>query len=141
MSYVRTLIAVADDCPATRSLIPPRRGDKATVAFLQYEMLASAPYTHTQEDVLFQCWLARQEGLEHLDPNEVARLREGFFSKPQACLRASPLPRRYGWGLLFDAHGRIALCAMESIEYQEIVRGQRSGISVIKAMRSRRAGT
>ena len=41
-----------------------------------------------------------------------------FFARPQACLRGSPLPKTYGWRLLFDDDGRVALCAVESPVYQ-----------------------
>lgn len=61
MNYVDSLIAVADDCPVRSSAVPAERGEKKTVAVLQYEMLAGAPYTLTQEDVQFESWLRRQD--------------------------------------------------------------------------------
>lgn len=60
-----------------------------------------------------------------------------FFARPQACLRASPLPKTYGWGLHFDATGRVALYAVESPEYKRFIEDE--SISHLKAMRSRRA--
>lgn len=45
-----------------------------------------------------------------------------FFANSQACLRSSLLPKRYGWGLLFEQEGRVALCPMES---SPLVSGQR----------------
>nr|WP_260407952.1 DUF6157 family protein [Planomonospora venezuelensis] len=138
MNYYRTLIAVADDCPVSASVVPPERGGRLTVAGVQHRMLDGDPHVLTQEDVLFETWLRRQEPGER-SANEVARLRDAFFSKPQACLRASPLPKKYGWGLLFDAEGRVALCPMESDAYRRIVEGDGDGVTVLKAMRSRRA--
>ncbi|MBG0826693.1 hypothetical protein HS041_02750 [Planomonospora sp. ID67723] len=138
LNYYRTLIVVAEDCPVSASVVPPERGDKPTVASLQHRMIAEAPGTLTQEDVLFHTWLRRQEPAER-SANEVARLRDAFFSKPQACLRASPLPKKFGWGLLFDAEGRISLCPMESDAYRRIAAGDEDGVTVLKAMRSRRA--
>jgi Family of unknown function (DUF6157) len=135
MNYFQTLIAVADDCPVTRSVAPAGRGAKKTVAALQYEMLANAPYVHTQEDVLFDTWLRRQD-LPHKTRADVARLRDDFFAKPQPCLRCSPLPKKYGWGFSFDEKGRVALCPMESKEYREALAGGR--VKVVKAMRSSR---
>lgn len=44
MAYVDTLIAVADDCPVSRSVVPTASGGKKTVAMLQYEMLARNPH-------------------------------------------------------------------------------------------------
>lgn len=137
MNYYDTLIAVAEDCSASSAVVPTARGGKKTVAVLQYEMLAERPYQLTQEDVLFDSWLARQDLPEDLSAAERADLREQFFAKPQACLRASPLPKQYGWGLRFDAEGRVALCPMASEEYQRLVASEEQ-ITVLKAMRSRR---
>jgi hypothetical protein len=106
LNYYRTLIAVADDCPVSRAVIPAPRGGVSTVALLQHELLAAHPFGLTQEDVLFVGWLRRQPAYEELSDAERAELRERFFAKPQACLRSSPLPKRYGWGLLFDDAGR-----------------------------------
>ncbi len=135
MGYYRTLIAVADDCPVDASVVPS--GEKKTVAALQYEMLAAEPYRLTQEDVLFLTWVRRRPGFGELGENELAALRDEFFSRSRACLRASPLPKRYGFGLLFDGEGRIALCPMESEEYRRIVAGG-EGYTVVKAMRTSR---
>lgn len=136
MNYYDAFIAVADDCPVSDSVVPTARGDKKSVAVLQYEMLAGSPYEHSQEDVLFHSWLQRQD-LGDLSADEVARLRAEFFSKDQACLRASPLPKRFGWGLSFNDKGRVALCPMESEEYRQRVEG--GDVKVMKAMRSKRA--
>lgn len=134
MTYIDTLIAVADDCPVAASVVPAQRPNK-TVAIIQYEMLVDAPFVYTQEDVLFNSWFERQ-GMSALTEVEIAQLRTEFFSKPQACLRASPLPKTHGWGLVFDHHGKMALCPMESAEYQELLTGGR--VRVVKAMRSKR---
>jgi len=134
-NYYQTLIAVADDCPVSKSVIPEDRGGKKTVAVLHYEMLADKPYAHTQEDVQFNTWFQRQDMLEKSEA-EVARLREEFFSKPKPCLRTSPLPKKYGWGFIFDEEGRVALCPMESQEYRDLLEGGK--VKVLKAMRSSR---
>jgi hypothetical protein len=134
MNDVETFIAVAEDCPVTRGTIPEPRGGKRPVALIQYELLAHSPYTYTQEDVLFESFL-RHKGLQ---PAPGDGLREAFFSKPQACLRASPLPKKYGWGLHFDSEGRVALCAMESEPYQRLASGSARGVKVLKALRSAR---
>ncbi len=136
--YVDTLIAVADDCPVSRSVVPTARGGKKTVAVVQYEMLAGNPHLLTQEDVLFGSWLSRQDMPDDLSEEDLARQRQEFFAKPQACLRSSPLPKRYGWGLLFDGEGRVALLPMESDEYQRLVAGGVGGVKVLTALRSRR---
>lgn len=138
LNYYDTLIAVADDCPVSSAVVPaPYRG-KATVAVVQYELLAEQPGRLTQEDVLFRSWLARQERPD-VTAAEEERLRAAFFARPQACLRSSPLPKKYGWGLLFDHQGRITLCPMESDRYRRIVGGETAGVTVLKALRSSRA--
>lgn len=139
LNYYQTLIAVAEDCPVIESVVPAKRGAKVTVAVLQYEMIATGPHVYTQEDVLFQTWLQRQDKLKDQSEDEIAQLREAFFAKPQPCLRASPLPKRYGWGLLFDEEGRVALCPMESKEYNDIVSGLVAEVKILKAFRSKRA--
>ncbi|WP_220447767.1 DUF6157 family protein [Nonomuraea diastatica] len=136
MDYFSTLIAVSDDCPVERSVVPAPHNGRKTVAVLQHELLAGRPYELTQEDVLFRSWLMRQPGCEDRTDDEVAALRDTFFAKSQACLRASPLPKKYGFGLLFDAEGRVALCPMESEDYRAGL--HREDVKVLKAMRSSR---
>lgn len=104
-NYVDTFIAVAPDCPATASEVPPERA-APSVARIQYDLLADSPYVHTSDDIVH----ASQGERRGID-------RETFFSKGQPCLRASPLVKRYGWGLHHDAHGRVALVAVESPAY------------------------
>ncbi|GIH97609.1 DUF6157 family protein [Planobispora siamensis] len=138
LNYYDTLIAVADDCPVGGAMEPEPRGGKKTVAVLQFEMLDADPGVLTQEDVLFESWLRRQEPAERSE-EELAELRARFFTKPQACLRTSPLPKKYGWGLLFDGEGRVRLCPMGSEEYKRIVAGEVPEVRVLKALRSSRA--
>ena len=54
-----------------------------------------------------------------------------------ACMRASPLPKSYGWGVYHDDLSRIALVAVESAEYAKLSR--RKDVTMIKAMRNKRA--
>ncbi len=139
-NYLNTVIAVAEDCPVAEAKIPQLRGGKRTVAVMQFEMLHDQPFVHTQEDVLFDVWRARQGPdiiADDLADDELAELRRQFFTKGQPCLRASPLTKTHGWGVLFDADGRAALCAMESSEYAEAIAG--GELTVLKAMRSKRA--
>lgn len=137
LHYYDTLIAVADDCPVDHAVVPAPRGGKPTVAVLQYDMLAENPGRLAQPDILFRSWLARQEHPD-VQPAEEEALRTAFFAKPQACLRASPLPKKYGWGLLFDHEGRVTLCPMESERYVRILDGAEPAITIHKAMRSSR---
>lgn len=132
-NYTETFITVAPDCPVAESEVPPRNAEKPSVAALQYELLAEHPYRYTSDDVLFLVH-AKRNGIpeEHL-----GEAREEFFSKGQACLRASPLGKRYGWGTHHDAEGRVALVAFGSAEYERLVNSPE--VAQRAAMRSRRA--
>lgn len=133
-NYYDTFIQAADDSPACAGTVPQLKGGKKTVAVIQYELLTNAPYTYTQEDVLFETHL-RHRGLR---PNEEERavLREAFFAVPKACLRASPLPKGYGWGVHFDEAGKVALYGVETESYRAF---SESASKKLKAMRSKRA--
>jgi len=84
-------------------------------------MLIGAPFEHTMEDVLFDVRLERQDQIA-LAHDEVAALRDDYFSTGRACLRASPLTKSHGWGVVFDTEGRAALCASESSKYQHYLK-------------------
>lgn len=135
MNYVQSFIAVADDCKVTAAKVPAPRGKKKTLAEIQYEMLAEHPFTYTQEDVLFNSWMVRQD-LGDLSADEVAEARRQFFAKGRPCLRTSPLTRTHGWGLVFDVEGRVALCPMESSEYAAYLAD--GSLKKIKALSSKR---
>ncbi len=131
-NYFNTFIEVAEDCPATHGEVPPVKGNKS-VANLQYEMLHGHPYEYTSDDVLFAVFADRQQ----IPAEALAEQRELFFSKGQPCFRASPLTKRYGWGVHSNDEGKIALFALESEAYQDMVAN--NAIAKKKAMRSSRA--
>ncbi len=80
---------------------------------------------------------------QQFSPDELAErgeeLRQSFFGKPQACMRASMLPKRYGWGLHFNAEGKLAIVPLESEAYRYYADGGEGGLRVLAAMRNRRA--
>ena len=131
-NYTNTLIAIADDCSASRGEIPPQKGDAKSVATLQFEMLSQKPYQYTSDDVLFQVYADRND----LTESERPAARQQFFSKGQPCLRASPLTKRYGWGVHSDENGRIALLGCETEEYEKLSSDE--SLQVVKAMKSSR---
>ena len=136
VGYANTFIAVAEDCRARTGEVPRARGGSPTVAGIQYEMLAGAPGRWTQEDVLLASSPAVR-GRADIGEEELARLRVEYFAQPRACLRASPLPKQYGWGLHYDAEGRITLHAVDSPEYARL--STDPGLQQLRAMRSSRA--
>ena len=136
MGYTNTFLSVAADCGAETGEVPPSRATGPTVAAVQFTLLSSAPGRWTQEDVLL---LSSPEvrGRDDLDEAELERLRAEYFSKDRACLRASPLPKSFGWGLHYDAEGRITLHAVDSPDYARL--SQDPSLKQLKAMRASRA--
>ncbi len=125
MGYRETFISVAEDCRALTGEAPPSRGGKPTVASIQHAMLTARPRHWTHEYVLLASSpeLRSRDGvdsLEQLPVDELERLMDDYFAQPRACLRASPLPKTYGWGLHYDEHGRITLHAVDSAEYAQL---------------------
>jgi len=59
------------------------------------------------------------------------------LSKGHPHLRVSPLAKRYGWGIHNNADGKIALIAVESPAYKQLL--DDTGTTKIKAFRSSRA--
>lgn len=136
MSYVDAFILVAPDSDLERAIVPTARGDKPTIAQLEYELLSQAPYRRTEAEVQFAVHLARL-GLSpaEADHRHTALKRE-FFSRSRACFRASPLPKKFGWGIHYDAQGRLAIYAVESDDYRRLAAD--SSLKLLAAMRSSR---
>jgi hypothetical protein len=131
-NYFDHFIEVAPDTKRTQGTKPPSRGDQRTIAEMQYEMIAKNPYGYTSDEVLFQVFADRSG----LVPEEYGPARERFFSKGQACLRASPLTKSYGFGIHSDSRGKIALYGMETPQYQKFLEDPK--LKKEKAMKSSR---
>ena len=128
--YQHTFIKIADDCPATSGEIPPKKGYTKTVANIQFDILSKSPYQFTSDEVLFQVYAERND----LTKSELKEAREKFFSKGQPCFRASPLTKRYGWGVHCDGDGKTAIYGCETSEYKKLAKDH--NIKIIKAMKS-----
>ena len=131
-NYYNTFIEIADDCPSDAGEMPPLKGEKRSVANLQFEMLYENPYTYTSDEVLFGVFAQRKE----FAAGEMDDQREHYFSKGQPCFRASPLTKRYGWGVHSDAEGKIAIYGAETEAYMLFV--EDASIRKVKAMRTKR---
>lgn len=131
-NYFNAFIEVAEDCPVKAAEIPPQKEEK-TVAALQFELVVDNPYKYTSDDLIFRVHAIRNKinGKAALDAE-----REKLFSKGQACLRSSPLTKRYGWGVHSDEKGRVAIYPMESAEYKKLSKDK--SLEHFKAMRSKR---
>ena len=130
-NYRTTFITIAPDCPTSVGVIPPTTVTP-TVASLQYALLSTRPYELTSDDVQFAVHAIRAEILDEDRDAE----REWFFARDQACLRTSPLAKRYGWGIHHDEDERVALIAAGTPLYDELA--QRSDVTQKPAMRSSR---
>lgn len=128
-NYIDTLIEVAEDTKVFQGNIPPTR-DKKTIAEMQYELITQFPYTYTSDELLFKIYADRNEVTEA----EYQEAKNNFFSKGQACLRASPLTKNYGFGIHSNHEGKIALYGMETKEYFRFLHDAK--IKKVKAMKS-----
>lgn len=128
-NYIDTLIEVAEDTKVSQGNIPPTK-DKKTIAEMQYELITQFPYTYTSDELLFKIYADRNEVTEA----EYQEAKNSFFSKGQACLRASPLTKNYGFGIHSNHEGKIALYGMETKEYFRFLHD--ANIKKVKAMRS-----
>jgi hypothetical protein len=131
--YRQTFIRVADDCPVDVAQIPPAGRTSPSIAELQYQLIAEHPYAYTSDDVLFEVHVRRAK----IPPERRTAERAAFVAKPRACLRASPLAKRYGWGIHHDAEGKVALVALGSEEYRRMA--EDPTLRQLTAMRSTRA--
>ena len=129
-NYVNTFIEIAPDCPAAKGEIPPTKGDVRTVAGMQFDLIHKNPYKYTSDDIFFQVYAERND----LTMSEYPAARKAFFSKGQPCFRASPLTKRYGWGVHSDAQGRVAIYGVETPQYKKFAR--EPSLKVVKAMKS-----
>ena len=129
-NYFDTLIQVADDCPVHQSETPKDNASSKTMARLQYELLSQNPYQYSSDDVLFEIFALRND----ISKSEYPEAREAFFSKGQPCFRASALCKRYGFGVHANADGQLALCPMESAEYNAL--NSNDNVKKVKAMRT-----
>lgn len=131
-NYFNTFIAVADDCPVEAGEEPVQKTDKPSIAYFQFKMISENPYKYTSDDVLFEVFASRND----LTESEKPAARRTFFSKGQACMRSSPLGKRYGWGVHADKDGKIAIYPSGSEKYNAFVNDPK--LEHTKAMRSKK---
>ena len=135
MAYTNTFIQVAPDTKATKSEVPIAKGDKKTIHQIQYELLTENPYQLTHEDLIYEVYVRRQGFSEEELAARGETIRSELFQKEHACLRASALTKRYGWGAHYNENGKIALYPMESPEYTKLTE---TTPKILDAMRSKR---
>ena len=131
-NYSDTFIAIAEDSTAAQGVPPPEKEDNPSVASRTWRMIFEQPHVHTSDDVIFSVWADRQG----IPESNRAVAREQFFSKGRACLRASDLGKKYGWGIHHDHDGRVAVYGRETDEYREFV--ATGEVTTLTSMRSSR---
>lgn len=136
MNYFDTFIQVAPDCPVKVAVVPVVKGENKSIAVLEYELLSNKPYSYTQEELQFSVYALRKAIPASELKSRRKELWAEFFSKPLACLRASPLPKKYGWGVHFNKEGKIAIYPVESKKYQHYTKHK--GVKQLLAMRNQR---
>ena len=126
-----TFIAVAEDTTA-RCGTQPKPDVVPTVAQLQHALLHDKPHLLTSDEVLFQVHV-KWHGVAEA---ELDAAHAAFFAKGPPCFRASSLTKTHGWGVHFDALGRMALMCMETEAYRRHVTDP--SLKQLKAMRAAR---
>lgn len=138
LEIVNTFIQVAPDSTATKAVIPEVRDRHKTIQVIQYELLSTQPYSLTLENLIFEVFVKRNQiSSADLELDKTTIWTE-LFSKPHPCMRASMLPKKYGWGVHYNAAGKIGLHRMESVSYQQLSAFGEGVQKVEFAMRSKR---
>ncbi|MBI4733290.1 MAG: hypothetical protein HY779_00440 [Rubrobacteridae bacterium] len=131
-NYYGTFISTSEDCHVKKAEVPPLKNGEKTIAGIQYDLINSNPYKYTSDDIIFLVYASRNG----VGEDEMNAEREKLFSKGQACLRSSPLVKRYGWGIHSNGEGKVAIYPVESKEYQVFLNDQ--SLKQLKGMRSKR---
>jgi hypothetical protein len=129
-NYTNTVILPSPDCKSSEAAIPNKHG---SIAQMQFDRVQHAPYTLTSDEVITQVVAARKD----IPEDELDLFRAEYFSKGQACLRASPLVKTFGWAVHHNADARIALIDPASPEFAELT--QDANIKQVNGMRNKRA--
>jgi hypothetical protein len=137
-NYTNTFITIAPDSSATRGVVPPLKEGNPSIAWRTWQMIAQHPYEFTSDDVIFSVHADRNA----IPQEERPAARRTFFSRGQACLRASELGKKYGWGIHHDSNSRVALYSVDAAEYAAFASGvapdTAESVAVKNAMRSAR---
>lgn len=142
MSYRNTFIQVSADCPVEVGIVPTMKKESKTAHLIQYELLSEHPYKYTQGELIYEVHLQHKQIPSSEIESRGAEIRQELFAKNHPCLRASNLPKKFGWGVHYNEEGKIAIYPMESEAYQQFVeagaRGE-NGSTLLAAMRNSRA--
>ena len=138
--WTNMLVAVSPDCPVYEGVEPVSKRDAKPAHVIQYELLSQNPYVYTFEEQLFEVYMRHKGYSSEMGEAEKERVREELLAKSHPCMRASMLPKKYGWGVHYNHEGKIALYGMESEAYQTLLEEAKRGetMELQLAMRSSR---
>lgn len=131
-NYLNTLIQIAEDSKNVTGTEPPLKGEKKTIANIQFEILSKNPYKFTSDELLINVIAERKDATA----DELMEIKKTFYSKGQPCLRCSPLTKSYGWGIHANQEGKIALLSANSETYENLIND--SNIKKVTAMKSKK---
>lgn len=135
-----TFVLVAQDCPVTVGVIPPAKpGAKPSIHAIQYDLLSASPYRFTLEDLIYEVHIRHKDIPREQIEQHGDRIRAELFQKSHPCMRASMLPKKFGWGVHYDHEGRMALYGMETEQYRKFAEGASDGPHLVYAMRNKKA--
>jgi hypothetical protein len=137
-NYYDTFISVAADCPVVSGMVPPDKKGGKTKPGIEFELAAQYPYKYTQEELLYEVHIRHKEIPQEELKARGRQIRDEFYQKPQPCMRASMLPKKYGWGIHFNSEGKLALVPMESALYRSMIEGGSGDVKLLAAMRNNR---
>ena len=139
-NLIDTFVMVSPDCPVQAGVIPANKNDeKPSIPFLQYQLLTQNPYRFTIEDLIYEVHIRhKQIPSEDVEANGDV-IRQELFQKKHPCMRASMLPKKYGWGVHYNSEGKLALYGMETKEYLQFVQSGDNGPKLVFAMRNSRS--
>ncbi|AIQ51992.1 DUF6157 family protein [Paenibacillus sp. FSL R7-0331] len=139
MSYINTFIRVSEDCPVETGTVPVSAKALPPAHLIQFELLADSPYKYNHEELLYEVHVRHKQIPREERLSRKTEIWAGLFSKKHPCLRASMLPKCYGWGIHYDAAGKIAIYGKESPEYDKFTSEAENGLTLLNAMRSKRS--
>ncbi|MDG1077492.1 MAG: DUF6157 family protein [Planktotalea sp.] len=91
------------------------------------------PYTLESDDLLSTVAAVRKD----IPEDEHTLFRAESFLRGQACLRASPLVKTFGWAIHHESAAKIALIDPTSVHFSEI--SSNLSIKHVTGMRNKRA--
>lgn len=136
MVYTNTFIQIAPDSEAVSGIIPESNRKTTPIHVIEFQLLSQQPYQFDHESLIFEVYLIRQAISDEERAAHGDEIWAELFHKEHPCLRASALTKRYGWGAHYDENGKIALYAVDSAEYKQLVE---TCPTQLFAMRSKRS--